>query len=233
MASPFWKSSSFRFVLFVLLFIVFLSLGKLFTYDKEAYYNYLAKFPAWISGIIFIVLYVTVSFFIWIGPKDIFKIVAALLYGPSLSTLFVYISEMINVIVLFSLSRKLGRDFVEAKLKGKMKRLDETIAETSFMSIFWVKFFPIIPFRFLDLAFGLTKISLKKYFVISLLASPLRIFFVQLFLSLGMDVFLNPVKLEEYLTQHPRIYMLCFAYVFGSIAMIFMLQSKARRKNRP
>ena len=139
----FLKSNTVKFVLFLLLILLFLVIGKIFPIDQEWCRSFLTGYSLLWSGIIFIVLYVVITFFIWLGPKDIFRITAAVVYGAYWSTLFVYAAEMTNVIVLFSFSRKLGRGFVESRLKGGMQRLDEIIATTSFWSIFFLRLFSV------------------------------------------------------------------------------------------
>ena len=191
--------NSTKFLSLIILAVIFLCLGKFFSVNKEMCQAFLADFPVVLSGFIFIFLYVVVTFFVWLGPKDIFRITAALVYGAGLSTVLVLIAEMINAVVLFSFSRKLGRDYAAGKMGAGLRRLDHTLAKTDFWRVFLLRLFPIVPLRVLDLGFGLTQISLRKYFIISLVGTPLRIFFVQFFLALGMDTILNPEKLRNYL----------------------------------
>ena len=221
-----FKSATSRFVFFLILVVLFLGLSAVVPLDQEHIRAFLDRFPLGISGAVFIVLYVTLSFFIWIGPKDVFKILGAALYGPYVSFVLVMLAEMINLVALFSLSRLLGRDFVAARLPGKMQQLDRAVADTGFLSIFFLRFFPIVPFRFLDLGFGLTKISLKKYFIIAFLGSPLRIFLVQLFLALGWETVSRPTRFAEYLLAHPGIFWMSSIYVVGAIFSALILRKK-------
>lgn len=223
------KNNLVKFSIFIIFILLFLCLGKFFSFDKDVTASFFAGFSPVLSGIIFIILYVGITFFVWLGPKDIFRIAAAIIYGAVWSTVLVFIGEMINVVILFHLSRKLGRGFVESKLKGGMKRMDQMVADSSFLAIFFMRFFPIIPFRFLDLGFGLTKISLKKYFLISFLASPLRIFILQLLLSLGTDILMDPERLSQYLTEHPRLFAFYFIYVAGSFVLAFIFKKRRQR----
>jgi len=229
MRQPIFNNPSFRFLIFFILVLIFLFVGRVYSIDQEGIQNYLGRIPVVWSGIVFVVLYVVLSFFIWLGPKDIFKIVGVLVYGLYTSTLLIYIAEMINVLALFSLSRFMGRDFVAQKLPGKIQQIDQAVSRTGFFSIFFARFFPIIPFRFLDIGFGLTKIRLRKYWSICLLSSPLRIFFVQLFLSLGLDTVMNPQKLEQYLTAHPHIMGVTFLYSIGALVMVFIWKMKSKK----
>ena len=128
------------------------------------------------------------------------------------------------------MSRRLGRGFVEQKLRGRLKQLDETIADTSFWSIFFLRFFIIIPFRFLDLFMGLTKISLRKYFFIALIGSPLRVFFLQYFLSLGMETIVDVNKFSAYMESHPFIAVAAIVYTAGAFVAIFVMKKMAARK---
>ena len=219
-----------QFLLLILVVGLFLVLGKFFHFDQMACRTFFQQFPLGLSGVVFIVAYVVVTFFIWIGPKDIFRIVAALIYGPFWSTVFVYVAEMINVVVLFSLSRRLGREFVASKIKGGMQKLDNALAETSFWSIFFLRLFPIVPFRFLDLGMGLTKISLAKYFLIALIATPLRIFVVQFFLALGVSTIMDANKFAAYLTQHPYVSVGVYVYMFGAVIMVFIMKRVSRKR---
>jgi len=220
------KSQSFKFLAFVFLIVLFFFTGRFLQIDQNNYQQFLQSFPLIPSAVVFVVLYVVVTFFVWLGPKDIFRIAAAVIFGAGLSTLLVWIGEMINAAVLFTLSRKLGREFVESKLKGGWQRLDQTIATTSVWWIFLLKLTPIVPFRFLDLGFGLTKISLKKYWIISALASPLRIFILQFFLSLGVQTVIDPNQLSDYLLAHPLAMNLTCVYMIGSLVVVFFLQRK-------
>lgn len=220
------KNNTVKFAFLIILAGVFLCLGKFFSVDKETYQSFLSGFPVAVSGFIFVILYVIVTFFIWVGPKDILRIIAAVVYGVGLSTFLVWIAEMTNVVVLFSFSRRLGQAHVAGQLSARLKRLDQTIAGTSFWRIFFLRLFPVVPLRFLDLGFGLTRISLKKYFTISFLGTPLRIFFVQFFLTLGTDTLMNPGKLRDYLAGNKVALWMSFIYLAGSVLTIFILRSR-------
>ncbi|MBF0384518.1 MAG: TVP38/TMEM64 family protein [Candidatus Omnitrophica bacterium] len=216
-----------KFIVFLIVLAVWIALGIFFRVDLSGFKQYLDSLPLWASGVIFIVSYVTLTFIVLIGPKDVFKIIAALIYGAYISTAFVYAAEMVNLIVLFTFSRRLGRDYIALRLKGKMQKIDDYLSQSGFWSIFFLRLFPIVPFRFLDLGMGLTKIGLGKYFLISAVASLPRIFFIQFFLTLGLDVVLNPVKLNEYLTRNPQVMYLSFAYCL--LAFIFLLFWRKRK----
>lgn len=128
------KPASNRLLSFIaLIAILFLTwvLGRYFRVDIYHLKSLLLKLPLFYSGIVFVLFYVVITFFVWFS-KDIFKVAAALLFGAYLSTLLVFAAEMINAAILFNLSRFLGRDFVKNHLKGSFAGLDERIYRFGF-----------------------------------------------------------------------------------------------------
>lgn len=219
-----------RFIILLALAAVFLGIGRSTHLDPAGITSYLRGFPLGVSGAVFIGLYVVSTFFIWVGPKDILRVVAAAVYGPWISTLFVWGGEMGNLLTMFSLSRRLGRGFVEQKLVGKMERLDQVVAgETRAVTVLFLRAFPVVPFRFLDLGFGLTGMPLKKYFLLSCFGSLPRIFFLQFYLSLGTDLILDSQKMTAYLTAHPQIALASMAYAVTALGMLVMMACPRRR----
>ena len=201
-------------------------LGKFFPIDTLAIETSLKRFPVFYSGIIFIALYVVITFFIWLS-KDIFRFMAAVLFGAYLSTLFIYIAETINAFILFYTARYLGRGFVENTLKANRKDLDDRLAGVNFFWLFIFRSVPLIPFRFLDLGAGLTKISFKKYLAAVILGSPLRIFWVQFVLSgVGKSIFAKPDALIEYLSANKALFTLSLAYLLLVILVALKLKTR-------
>src|SRR5690349_4493191 len=88
-----------RFIAFLILIAAFLVLGKIFAFDIDSFRDFMARFPPYIAWPLYTIVYVTIPFFIWIGPKDIFRVAAAVAWGPYISTLLVFIGEMINVFI--------------------------------------------------------------------------------------------------------------------------------------
>lgn len=221
------------FWLLVILVIGFLVLSRFFHFEADSAKQYFTRFPLGISSAVFVVAYVVLSSVIWVGPKDVLRLASAFVYGPYLSTVLVTAGEMLNLLVMFGLSRKLGRPFVAERLRGRMRQVDQAIAESRYGTIFLLRLLILFPLRFLDLGFGLTRISLTKYFLISLLATPPRIFVVQFFWSLGMDTVVNPEKLAEYLSGHQGAMALMFGYLIFSVAGVVVLRHRSRKTAHP
>ncbi|MDP2906077.1 MAG: VTT domain-containing protein [Candidatus Omnitrophota bacterium] len=212
-------------ILVIALFLIWY-LGGLFHIDYELIRGRLSSLPLFFSGIIFVVLYVVVTFFIWFS-KDIFRVIAAVVFGALWSTLFILIAETINAFILFHASRYLGRGFVEKSLRGSGSRFDQRIGRANFLWLLIFRAAPLVPFRFLDLACGLTRISFRKYLSAVILASPLRIFWVQFALAgAGEVVFRNPYALSEYIASNKPLFILSLAYLALVVAAALKLKDK-------
>lgn len=215
-----------EFLILIIILLLLGYLGRYFALDSEGLKRFLEGFPVFYAGLIFVILYVFVTFFIWLS-KDIFRFVAALLFGASLSTLFVWLAEIINAFILFHFSRRLGRSFVENSLKGKYKNLDEKLTRINFFWLFMFRTTPLVPFRFLDLAAGLTKITFKRYLAAVILGSPLRIFWVQYIVAaVGKKLFTQPTAVAEYLLGNKLLFALSFIYII----LVILVASKLKPK---
>jgi len=217
-----------KFLVLIISLILIWYLGRFFQIDTEALGKSLNRFPVLYSGIIYVVLYVIVTFFIFFS-KDIFWITGALAYGPYLSTLLVIIAEAINAVILFHLARYLGRNFMEHYLKRKSENLDDRLANVNFFWLFILRLAPLIPYRFLDLGVGLTRIHFRRYFAAVLLATPIRVFWVQYILAVvGKNIFNKPELLVDYLLQNKTLFIFSFIYLVLVILAAFKLRHKPR-----
>jgi len=109
-----------KFVALIFFILTVLYAGKMIVFHEAAVRAFIGQYPLWLSAVVFVVSYVIITFLVWVGPKDVFRTAAAFLFGPAVSTVFVCAAEMFNLTLLFFLSRKLGRDYVEEKFGGKV-----------------------------------------------------------------------------------------------------------------
>ncbi len=215
-----------KFLVLIICLILLWYLGGLLRIDTEALGKSLSRFPVLYSAILYVVFYVIVTFFIFFS-KDIFWVAGAVAFGAILSTLLVYISEIINALILFHLARYLGRNFVEHHLKKKSENLDDRLANVNFFWLFIIRLVPLIPYRFLDLGVGLTRIHFRRYLVAVLLATPIRAFWVQYILAaVGKNIFNKPELLMNYLLQNKALFIFSFIYLLLVILVAFKLKHK-------
>lgn len=207
-----------HFLLLVFIIATFLFLGKALHVDLVQIRGWLAQYPLWVSGFLFILVYVGLTTVLWFGTIDLFRISAAFLFGAYWSTLFVTIAEIANASILFFLSRKLGREFIEEKFhltKGDKKYSPDN---AGFWTALVLRINPFVSFRFMDVGFGLTKLSFRKYFYAVVLGSPLRIFWLQFVIAaVGEAVMENPSLMMQYLWNNKPAMVFSGFYMAGIV----------------
>lgn len=221
------EANKIKFIIFLIAIILLMFMGRYFPLDLDKLQRSLANLPFFSGWIVFVILYVVVTFFIWFS-KDIFRIMAAILFGPLVSSALVFIAELVNAVILFNFSRFLGRGFVEESLNDKSKNLDERLAKTNLLWLFLFRLTPLIPFRFMDLAAGLTKMSFKRYLIVVIIGSPLRIYWLQYILAaVGRNIFTSPEVIMNYLVLNKPAFIFTLIYLALVILVVIKLKRKA------
>jgi uncharacterized membrane protein YdjX (TVP38/TMEM64 family) len=201
-------------------------LGRYLRFDLSSLSSSLELTSLFISASIYLLLYVIVTFFVFFS-KDLFWLSGAVLFGPYLSTFLICLAEAINAFILFFVSRFLGRNYVEDKLSGKYRYLDEKIANVNFFWLFVFRAAPLIPYRFLDLAAGLTKIRFRKYLLAVILGTPVKTLWIQYILfSLGSRVYSDPHALKEFFLNNKPLLLFSFIYIILVGLVIFKMREK-------
>lgn len=221
------QKSAFKFFILLLLVVLSWYISGFFHIDTIPVKAFLAKFPLFISGLIFILLYCVLTFFIFFS-KDILWVASAVLFGPLISSIFIWIAEIINVFILFYLSRILGRKFVENSLdNSKFKELDQRLGNLNIIWLFILRVTPLIPYRFMDMAAGLTRISFRKYLIAAVLGSPLKIFWMQYILAgVGEAILKNPLVAADFFMQHRQV--LLFTMIYPVLIIIVLIKFRQK-----
>lgn len=223
------KSQRLIFFIFVFFMILMIALGCIFDFKMEDFESLLDRFPRSISGTIFVVLYSVLTILIWVGPKDILRILAAMYYGPVVSAILVTLGEYLNCAGLFFLSRKLGKEFVAGKMKVKYGKLYERLGEIGFWDIVAMRAIVLVPFRAMDLSMGLTKIPFRRYLWPVLLGSPFRIFANQLVMYSIFVIFKGEsASLVHTVSKNPMFLCGAILYLVASGILLFRLIKIAR-----
>lgn len=214
---------------FLILVLVIASLwffGRFLHIDTQAIEKNLMAFPFVYSSILYIVLYVIITFFIFFS-KDVFWLMGAVLFGAALSTLFICIAEVINAFILFNLARRFGRAYVEKSISEKYKHLDEKLGRINFFWIFIFRAAPLIPYRFLDLGAGLTRIDFRKYLAAVIIGSPIKMFWIQYILyGVGKNIINNPYALVEYFLHNKALLLFSMVYILLIILVVLKIEEK-------
>lgn len=130
----------------------------------------LREFLIWIDGLgawgpfFFIASYI-VSLLLLI-PSTFLTLGAGVLYGVAWGTVYVSIASTVGATCAFLLARYQVRGFVERKIRGnpKFRAIDEAVAREGWKIVGLTRLSVLLPFVYLNYAFGVTKVKLKDYF---------------------------------------------------------------------
>jgi uncharacterized membrane protein YdjX (TVP38/TMEM64 family) len=210
---------------FLGLILAFLVLGRIFSIDAEKIDAFLGRIPFTYSCLAFILLYVVGTFFLW-HLKDPLKIVGAIVFGAYVSTFLIYVAEIINAYIFFNISSILGKDFVDRSLRGRFKSFYEKLEDLHMGWVFMLRAVPLIPYRILDLSFGLSRFPFKKYIIVVLLASPPRIFWIQFIVAAIKGI--SPAKMMEYFLNNKVVFVWSWIYLIFALIVAFKLKRKLK-----
>ena len=94
-------------------------------------------------------------------PSTLLFIAAGLAFGPLLGALYASTGATAGGIITFLLARALGREFVQARLPGRLQRLQEERWGAGV--VFLLNLVPIVPITAINYGAGLSRISLGYY----------------------------------------------------------------------
>ncbi|MBI4595562.1 MAG: TVP38/TMEM64 family protein [Candidatus Tectomicrobia bacterium] len=117
--------------------------------------------------VIFITIYILACVFLL--PGSILTLGAGVLFGVLKGSMIVSISSTLGATCAFLVGRYLARDWVSRKIQGypKFKAIDETVAGEGWKIVCLTRLSPVFPFNLLNYAYGITKVSLRDYFLAS------------------------------------------------------------------
>jgi uncharacterized membrane protein YdjX (TVP38/TMEM64 family) len=100
-------------------------------------------------------------------PGAVATLAIGAIYGPWIGLLIVSPASVLGATMAFILGRGVFRPIIEKKMQGsnKFEALQAAIARNGLKILTLVRLSPIFPFTVINYAFGLTRISLRKYIV--------------------------------------------------------------------
>lgn len=199
--------------------------SQYFDFDKEKIDAYLKRFPTIYSYLIFVGLYVLSTVLVWYA-KDVLKVVGAVVFGTWLSAGLIYAAEIINASIIFNLSRMLGKDFVERHLKGKAKAAYERFSGMNETWLFVFRAAPLMPYRVLDITFGLSEFPFHRYIFIVILASFPRILWIQMIIGSVRELSLTNIM--QYFLDNKLVCYLSLGYFILAGILLFRFRHKLK-----
>lgn len=96
-----------------------------------------------------------------------------LLFGTTLGTLYALVVATVSSLLPFFLARRLGREWVESKLRGK--KLDHVYQQSGgrdgFVFVVLMRLIPILPWEVQNYTAGLTNVSVPTFILATLLGA--------------------------------------------------------------
>ena len=127
----------------------------------------------WIRGLgalgplIFVLIYILATIFFL--PGSVLTLGAGAIFGLVKGSVIVSIAATLGAVCAFLVGRYLARGWVEKKIQGneRFTAIDETVAREGWKIVGLTRLSPIFPFNLLNYAYGITKVSLRDYFLAS------------------------------------------------------------------
>lgn len=115
----------------------------------------------------FVLLYIVATVFFL--PGSVLTLGAGLLFGVVRGSIFVSIGSTLGATSAFLVGRYLARGWVAKKVERneKFKAIDGAVGREGWKIVGLTRLSPIFPFNLLNYAYGLTKVSLKDFFLAS------------------------------------------------------------------
>lgn len=130
----------------------------------------LEAFRAWIiqfglaAPFLYVILYAA-NTVVLVPPVGILSLTAGLVFGPIIGFIAIMAGAMAGISITFWISRRFGREFVERRLKGRFKSLDQSLSQKGFATVLFFRLVPIVPYEALNYLSGLSSISFRNYFL--------------------------------------------------------------------
>ncbi|MDF1811882.1 MAG: TVP38/TMEM64 family protein [Verrucomicrobiales bacterium] len=135
--------------------------------------EYLTKSISWIETlgvwgpIAFIGIYIlAVVFFV---PGSLLTAASGTIFGVVWGAAYVSIASTLGATLAFLIGRYLARGWVEKKIAGNesFSAIDSGVAEQGWKIVGLTRLSPVFPFSLLNYAYGITKVKLRHYVLVS------------------------------------------------------------------
>lgn len=120
-----------------------------------------------LGPVVFIFIYIVAC--ILFLPGLPVTIVGALAFGAVRGTIFTSIGSILGATAAFLIARYAARDMVEKWVKGneQFEKIDKGVQKNGWRMLMITRMVPLFPFNLQNFAYGLTKIKLRTYILIS------------------------------------------------------------------
>ncbi len=136
--------------------------------DVQAMQAFFKSFGIW-GYFVFILVYIASCVFML--PGSMLTIVAGIAFGPIAGGVVSLIGAAFGATAAFLVSKYVARGMIEDKIgqNEMFKKIDDGVEKNGTSFLILTRLVPVFPFSFQNYAYGLTKIKLGTYFIVSLI----------------------------------------------------------------
>ena len=119
-----------------------------------------------ISMVIFFIIYLMIAATCLPG-LGLLSFMSGLLFDFLYGTLICSFASTIGAAITFFISRHFLRDTLEKRLKGRFEKINRELTENGKFYLLSIRLLPILPFQLINPVLGLSKVSLKDFYLYS------------------------------------------------------------------
>ncbi len=126
----------------------------------------IAELGIW-GPVLFILIYIVATVFLI--PGSVLTLGAGAVFGVVKGSMVCSLAATLGATAAFLVGRYLARDWVARKISGneRFASIDKAVADEGWKIVGLTRLSPAFPFTILNYAFGLTRVSLRDYFLAS------------------------------------------------------------------
>lgn len=162
---------------------------------------------------------------IFMIPGSIFIITAGIVFGPIIGFIVALIGQSLGATMTFLIGKYLARGIIEDKVSNNQifKKIDDGVEENGTSFLILTRLVPVFPYFLQNYAYGLTKIKLSKYIIVSVICMLPGTFIIS---YMGNEIVINGFS-RELIIKFTLIGISIFL-----ISLIVKKLFKKRNKNR-
>jgi uncharacterized membrane protein YdjX (TVP38/TMEM64 family) len=121
--------------------------------------------------VLFILLYMVATVILF--PPSILSMGVGAIFGFWRGAIYVLVGANLGATAAFLIGRFFARDWLASKIKRKpnLRAIDKAVAEEGWRIVLLMRLSPIFPFKLLNYAFGLTRVSISGYVIASVIGN--------------------------------------------------------------
>jgi uncharacterized membrane protein YdjX (TVP38/TMEM64 family) len=188
--------------------------------------QWLPWFQSPVGAVLFVPLYA-----LWVTlllPGVWLSMVAGLIYGPWFGSLLVFIGACLGAEAAFLLGRTLLRGWAQRRLAAlpKLQAVEQAVSREGLKLVLLTRLSPAFPFSLLNLAYGLSEVSLRDYTIGLIGILPGTVLFCALGALAGSAARFSEVLQGQ---ADPRLWTLKLLGVAATVAVMVIVTRIARQ----